>query len=326
MKELIYVLVDHNGENINPTSLETLVLGQELAEKTGRRLHALLLGCNVRNLAEQLAGYEVDSVIYTDNALLEDYTFESQCEALSQILKTETPALLLMAHSYQNIDMAPRLSARLGKALVTDCVDFKLSEGELVFVRKMFRAKLYADVRVRSEPPWLVTLQAGSRFADALVKGSAKVIDRQVDLSSVEIKRVTGETVDFAKDRVDLSQAETIVAVGRGIKKQENMDLIRDLADVVNAEIGASRPVVDNDWLSRDRQIGSSGQTVSPRLYLAIGISGAIQHVVGMKSSQCIVAINSDRNAPIFNVATYGILGDLQEIVPALTKKLREIL
>ncbi len=326
MPESIYVLIDHNRGNINPTSLETLVFGQELAKETGRSLHALLLGCNVRDLAKQLARYAVDSVIYADNPLLESYTFECQCEALSQILETDNPALLLMAHTYQNIDMAPRLSARLGKALVSDCVGYKLSEGELVFVRKMFRAKLYADVKVKSEPPWLVTLQAGSRFVDALVRGSAQVVERQVDLSSVDIKRVSGETVDFAKDRVDLSQAETIVAVGRGIKKQENMDLIRDLADVVNAEIGASRPVVDNDWLSRDRQIGSSGQTVSPKLYFAIGISGAIQHVVGMKSSQCIVAINSDRNAPIFNVATYGILGDLQEIVPALTRKLREIL
>jgi len=324
MTEQVYVLVDHNGEDINPTSLETLVFGQELASETGRSLHALLLGCNVRNLAEQLTGYAVDSVIYADNTLLESYTFESQCAALSQILSTDNPALLLMAHSYQNIDMAPRLSAKLRKALVTDCIDFKLDEGELVFVRKMFRAKLYADVKVKAEPPWLVTLQAGSRFSDALVRGSTEVVDRQIDLSSVEIQRVTGETVDFAKDRVDLSQAETIVAVGRGIKKQESLDLIRDLADVLNAEIGASRPVVDNDWLSRDRQIGSSGQTVSPKLYLAIGISGAIQHVVGMKSSQCIVAINSDRNAPIFNVATYGILGDLQEVVPALTKRLRE--
>jgi electron transfer flavoprotein alpha subunit len=326
MPESIYVLIDHNGTNFNPASLETLVFGQELVKETGRSLHALLLGCDAQDLAAQLCKYQLDSVIYADDPRLESYTFECQCEAISQIVKADNPSLLLMAHTYQNLDMAPRLSARLGKALVSDCVGYKMSEGEIIFIRKMFRAKLYADVKVKSEPPWIVTLQAGTRFSDALVRGSAQVINREVDLGSVEIKRVTGDTVDFAKDRVDLSQAETIVAVGRGIKKQENMDLVRDLADVVNAEIGASRPVVDNDWLGRDRQIGSSGQTVAPKLYFAIGISGAIQHVVGMKSSQCIVAINSDKNAPIFNVATYGILGDLQEIVPALTKRLREVL
>ena len=326
MPESIYVLIDHNGTNLNSASLETLVFGQELARETGRSLHALLLGCNAQDLAAQLAEYDIDSVIYAENTRLENYTFECQCEAISQILRADNPALLLMAHTYQNLDMAPRLSARMGKALVSDCVGYKLSDGEILLVRKMFRAKLYADVKIKSEPPWLVTVQAGTRFSDALIRGSAQVIDRQVDLGSVRINRVTGEKVDFAKDRVDLSQAETIVAVGRGIKKQENMDLVRELADAVSAEIGASRPVVDNDWLGRDRQIGSSGQTVSPKLYFAIGISGAIQHVVGMKSSQCIVAINSDRNAPIFNVATYGILGDLQEVVPALTKKLREVL
>jgi electron transfer flavoprotein alpha subunit len=325
MPEAVYILVDHDGTSVNPSSLECLVFGQEISSVTGKPLHALLLGSGVSDLAERLAGYNIDSIILVEDALLEDYTYERYCAALSQILGEDVPSLLVMAHTYQNIEMAPRLSARLEKPLISDCIGFKQVDGELLFTRRMFRAKLYADVRVQSPAPWIVTLQAGSFLADALVEGRAQIIHRQVDLAPVEVERKSLEIVDLEKDRVDLSQADRIVAVGRGLGKKENMELVRELADVLKAEIGASRPAVDSEWLSRDRQIGSSGQTVSPRLYIAVGISGAIQHVVGMKSAQCIVAINSDRNAPVFNIATYGVLGDLQELVPALTERLRKL-
>jgi len=194
----------------------------------------------------------------------------------------------------------------------------------LVFVRQMFRSKLNADITIKSDYPWLVSIQAGASSADALKAGSAPTAARAVDLSGVDSRRQIKETIEATKGKVDLTRAEIIVGVGRGIKKQDNLPIVQELADALGAEVGASRPVVDNEWLGRERQIGSSGQSVTPKLYLACGISGAIQHIVGMKNSGCIVAINTDPNAPIFNVANYGIVGDVLEIVPALTKKIKQ--
>lgn len=324
MSEAIYVLMDHSQGEIRTVSLESLVIGQRMAGDSGFSLHALILGHEVRALAQQLAGWKVDSVLWLDDPKLQEYDPDLHCEALSQILTEKQPSILLMGHIYQNIDLAPKLAAAINKGLVTDCIGYRKVEEGFTFVRQMFRNKLNADVRIRSSYPWIVTLQAGSATVDDLQEGSAEVVEQSVDLSAVEVRRKPLETFEVTKGKVDLSQAENIVAVGRGIKKEENLKIIEDLAETLDAEIAASRPVVDNEWLSRDRQIGSSGQTVAPKLYVACGISGAIQHIVGMKNSHCIVAINSDPNAPIFNIASYGIVGDLFEIVPALTKKLRD--
>ncbi|MEE8587291.1 MAG: electron transfer flavoprotein subunit alpha/FixB family protein [Acidobacteriota bacterium] len=323
MSGKIYVLIDHGQGKIRGGSWEALAFGQQMASETGKTLHAVILGRDAA-LAGQIASKRVDSVIAAQHDRLAEYDPDAFSAALQQILMADIPDLLLMAHIYQNIDLAPKLAAALGRGLVTDCIGYRLNDGQLVFVRQMFRSKLNADIRVRSEPPWIVTLQAGAISSDELEEGSGTIEGRSVDLSSVPQRRVQLEAIQAMKGKVDLNKAEVIVGVGRGIKKAENLKIIEDLAQALNAEIGASRPVVDNDWMERERQIGSSGQTVSPKLYIGCGISGAIQHVVGMKSANCIVAINTDANAPIFNIATYGIVGDLFEIVPALTKKLRE--
>ncbi len=320
----IYVLIDHGQGKIRGGSWEALALGQQIASGTGKTLHAVLLGQQTADLAGQVAGKRVDSVITAQDDRLAEYDPDAYTAALQQIVQADTPDLLLMAHIYQNIDLAPKVAAALGRGLVTDCIGYRLNEGQLVFVRQMFRNKLNADIKIHSEPPWIITLQAGAVPIDDLEEGSGTVESRSVDLSSVPENRVQLEAIQAMKGKVDLNKADVIVGVGRGIKKADNLKIIEDLAQALNAEIGASRPVVDNDWLERERQIGSSGQTVSPKLYIGCGISGAIQHVVGMKSANCIVAINSDANAPIFNIATYGIVGDLFEIVPSLTKKLRE--
>lgn len=325
MSEAIYVLIDHSQGEIRTASLESLVIGQRMAEGSGFSLHALVLGHQVRSLAEQLAGKKVHSVVWVDDPKLEEYDPDVYCEALSQILAEKQPYLLLMGHIYQNIDLAPKLAAAINKGLVTDCIGYSMVEEGFTFVRQMFRNKLNADVQIRSSHPWIVTMQAGSASVDDLQEGSAEVVEQSADLSSVEARRKTLEAFEVTKGKVDLSKADNIVAVGRGIKKEENLKIIEELAETLDAEVAASRPVVDNEWLGRDRQIGSSGQTVAPKLYVACGISGAIQHIVGMKNSQCIVAINSDPNAPIFNIASYGIVGDLFEIVPALTKRLRDL-
>ncbi|MDA2935022.1 electron transfer flavoprotein subunit alpha/FixB family protein [Acidobacteria bacterium AH-259-D05] len=325
MAEAIYVLIDHGNGEIRTPSLESLVVGQRMAEEADFSLHALILGHQVRHVAEQVANKKVDSVLLVEDQKLENYDPDAYCEALKQVLTENQPYLVLMGHIYQNIDLAPKLAAAINTGLVTDCIGYRKEEKGFTFVRQMFRNKVNADVQIRSQHPWIVTMQSGSASVDNLVEGSGQIVEQSVDLSAQVARRKLLEVFEAIKGKVDLSKAESIVAVGRGIKKEENLKIIEDLAEVLGAEIAASRPVVDSEWLSRDRQVGSSGQTVSPRLYLACGISGAIQHIVGMKSSNCIVAINSDPNAPIFNIASYGIVGDLFEIVPALTKKLREV-
>ncbi len=255
---------------------------------------------------------------------MNEYDPDGYCVASVPFLKELRPDFLLLAHTYQNIDFAPKLAARLGSVLVTACTGYRIEEGGVVLVRQMFRNKLNADVRVRSRPPVMVTLQGGSAHLDRLQTGAPELHSKPVPMGGFSPRRTLLETIQVGKGRVDLDKAEIVVGVGRGIKKQENLGLIQELADALGAEVGASRPVVDNEWLERERQIGSSGQTIAPRLYIACGISGAIQHVVGMKNADCIVAINTDRNAPIFNVAHYGIVGDLFEVVPALTRELRK--
>ena len=325
MTDSIYALLDHSDGKIASTSWETLTFGQQLAQDMGCSLHPLILGRDAATLAQQVIGRKADSVLAVQHGQLADYNPDIYSETLRQILAEDRPDLFLMAHTYQNIDLAPRLAASLKSGLVTDCIGYKQLGDDLLFSRQMFRNKINADVRIHSAPPWLVTLQSGAVSSDDILQGSCSVVDRAVDLSQVEVTRKSLEVVASAKERVDLGKADIIVAVGRGIKEAANLRVIQELAEVLNAEIGASRAAVDSEWLERSRQIGSSGQTVSPRLYLACGISGAIQHVVGMRNSGCIVAINNDPNAPIFNIATYGIVADLLEVVPALTQRIKEV-
>lgn len=325
MSKKIYVLIDHAEGVINGASWETLVMAQAIASSGEYEVSAVLLGQNIGNLGEQLSSVDLTGVILAEDDRLREYDPDTYKVALRQVVEQDQPFLVLMAHTYQNIDFAPKFSAALGKALVTDTIGFRASDSELLFVRQMFRNKLDVEVRIKSAPPWFVSMQSGAYSRDNLAKGQAPVSRRSLDLQDAVIRRRPLEKIAAMKGKVDLTKAESIVGVGRGIKKSENLQIIRDLAEVLDAEIGASRPVVDNDWLERERQIGSSGQSVSPKLYIACGISGAIQHIVGMKNSNCIVAINTDPNAPIFNVATYGIVGDLFEIVPELTRQLKEI-
>ncbi len=324
MSEKLYVLIDSSEGRICSASWEALALGQRISEEMKYSLHPLLLGKEARPLAEQAAQKRADSVLLVQDEKLAGYDPDIHREALRQILGEDQPYLLLMGHIYQNIDLAPKLSAAIQKGLVTDCIGYRREKGELIFVRQMFRNKINADIRIDSSHPWIVTTQVGAFSSDDLEEKITSIVERSVDLSSCQPRRKVIETIRGVKEKVDLSRAEIIIAVGRGIKEQANLKVVEELADILHAPIAASRPVVDNEWLGRDRQIGSSGQTVAPRLYIACGISGAIQHVVGMKNSGCIVAINKDPNAPIFNVATYGIVGDLFEVIPALIKNLKE--
>lgn len=320
----IYVLIDHSNDSVRNASWETLALGQKLAAESGFNIHAVVLGDQLGKLAGEVASKKVDSVLLLKDPKLSSYDPDCYGAALKQLIAADKPYLLLMAHIYQNIDLAPKLAAATRKGLLTDCIGYRRDNGQLIFIHQMFRNKINADIQIQSEHPWIITVQAGAYSTDHLVPGSAPVEDRKIDLSSVQPRRRTLEAIQANKGKVDLSKAEIVVAVGRGIKKQENLKIVEELAQALGAEIGASRPVVDNEWLARDRQVGSSGQTVAAKLYIACGISGAIQHIVGMKNSSCIVAINKDPNAPIFNIATYGIVGDLFEVVPEITKRLKQ--
>ena len=259
-----------------------------------------------------------------EHPLLEVYTSDGFVEAIGQVVEATEPELVFLAHTYQTREFAPRLAARLKRPLVTDCVAVKQQDGRLIFVRPMFQGKFVADVVPVGPRPHFASFQIGAFRTDAVVRGvgSAPIETQEVTLTGETIRQDVEAPFQEAKQVVDLTQAERIVAVGRGIKSQDHIDLVERLAAALGAEVAASRPICDSGWLPMDRQIGSSGQTVSPKLYLALGISGAIQHLVGMKGSRTIVAVNKDADAPSFEVADFGIVGDLFEIVPAIISAL----
>jgi len=322
----ILIIAEQREGKWNKTSFETLSAAQQIAGATGGKLAGVVIGKGVAALAAELAASKLDEVLLVEHDLLEKYTPDGFTLALEQVIAQAKPDLVLLPHTYQVRDFAPKLAAALGKGMIADCIGCRNDGGKLVFVRQMFQGKTAADVTFAGAPPWFASLQAGAFRADQAVAGSAKapVKPISVELKPEQIRTKPLELFREAKQAVDLTQAPIIVAVGRGIKAPENIAIAEKLAKLIGGELAASRPICDEGWLPMERQIGSSGQTVAPKLYLALGISGAIQHVVGMKGSRTIVAINKDQNAPIFEVADYGIVGDIFEIIPALSEELEK--
>ena len=322
----ILLITEQRDAQWNKTSFETLAAAQQMAAESKSRLSAAVIGKGVASLATELAAQKLDEVLLVEHDLLAAYTPDGYTVALRQTIAEAKPDLVLLPHTYQVRDFAPKLAASLGKGMIGDCVRYRYENGKLIFVRQMFQGKTAADVIFEGASPWFATFQAGAFRADLVLKGSSPspVTSVSIDLKPEQIRTKPLELFREAKQAVDLTQAPILVAVGRGIKAPENIPLAEKLAKLLGGELAASRPICDEGWLPMDRQIGSSGQTVAPKLYLALGISGAIQHVVGMKGSRTIVAINKDQNAPIFEVADYGIVGDLFEIVPALSEALEK--
>jgi electron transfer flavoprotein alpha subunit len=323
----ILVITELRQGKWNNTSFETLVAAQQIAAATSSTVTALAIGKGVAALAEELAGKNVAEVLLVEHDLLEAYTPDGYCVALSQVVSSSKPDLVLFPHTYQVRDFAPKLAAMLGKGMIGDCIGYRNEGGKLVFVRQMFQGKTAADVTFQGAAPWFASFQSGAFRSDLLAvhpSGKAPVNKVAVTLNAEQIRTKPLELFKEAKSAVDLTQAPLIVAIGRGIKAPENIPLAQALAKAIGGEIAASRPICDEGWLPMERQIGSSGQTVAPKLYLALGISGAIQHVVGMKGARTIVAINKDANAPIFEIADYGVVGDIFEIMPALTEALEK--
>ena len=305
-------------------SWEALAAAQQLGAELGQPVHAAVVGHQVSALAAELSGKQLENVHAVDHERLANYTADGYAAALGQLVKKVAPHLVLFPHTYQVRDFAPKLATALDRVLVSDVVTHRVDAGEPVFVRQLFQGKVNVDVRFAGDAPYFASVQAGAYRADKVAAGSAPVEPFVPELTSSVIRTKPQELFRESQRAVDLSAAEIIVSVGRGIKEAENIPIVQKLADALGAELAASRPICDSGWLPMERQVGSSGQTVSPKLYLAVGISGAIQHLVGMKGSKTIVAINKDAEAPIFEVADYGIVGDLFQIVPALVEEIQK--
>lgn len=318
----VLAVLEHRDGAPHKTALEALTAAQQIAGELTIPVFAAVLGSGIDPIAQKVAGYALKKVHAVDHELLGRYTPDGYAIALKQLIEKHQPTYVILPHTYQVRDFAPKLAAALNRVLISDAVGYRIDNGVLVWVRQLFQGKINADLRFAGDPPYFASIQAGAFRADNLQAGTAPVEKTTPDLKAEQIRTHPEEAFRESQRAVDLGAAQIIVSVGRGIKEAENIPVVQKLADALGAEMAASRPICDNGWLPMERQVGSSGQTVAPKLYVAVGISGAIQHLVGMKGSKTIVAINKDPEAPIFEVADYGIVGDLFEVVPAMIEAL----
>jgi electron transfer flavoprotein alpha subunit len=326
MSEAILVVAEQREGKLNRVSWETIVAGQAIAADTGWALEAAVVGSGVSAIANEIAAKKFAKVYDLESAALNPYTPDSFAAALKQFLASRQPRLVLMPHTYQVRDFIPKLATAMGRTVISDCVSFRREGEKLLFTRQMFQGKFSADVSFTGEAPWFATFQNGAFRGDKVEAGAsaAPVETVNLEIATETVRNKPQEVFKEAKQAVDLTQAEIIVSVGRGIKEQKNIELAKQLAEALGGEIAASRPICDSGWLPMDRQIGSSGQTVAPKLYLALGISGAIQHIVGMKGARSVVAVNKDSEAPIFEIADVAVVGNLFDVVPPLIEEVKK--
>jgi len=326
MPETILVVVEQREGKLNRVSWETLAAGQAIATETGWALEAAVVGSGADAIAREVAAKKLGKVYDVESQALNPYTPDAFSAGLKQFLENKQPRLVLMPHTYQVRDFVPKLATAMGRTVASDSIGYRKDGEKLLFTRQMFQGKFSADVAFSCDPPWFVTFQNGAFRGDKVEAGAspAPVETVNLDIPATVSRNKPQPVFKEAKQAVDLTQAEIIVSVGRGIKEQKNIELAKQLADALGGEIAASRPICDSGWLPMDRQIGSSGQTVSPKLYLALGISGAIQHVVGMKGARSVVAVNKDSEAPIFEIADVAVVGNLFDIVPPLIEEVKK--
>jgi electron transfer flavoprotein alpha subunit len=324
MADLILVVAEQREGKLNRVSFETVAAAQAIAKQTGWSVEVVLPGHGAGAPAQELATKAAGKVYALEAEALEPYTSDAWVHALKAFLAEKQPKLVLFPHTYQVRDFAPRLALALDRTLISDATGYKYESGRLLFTRQMFQGKFAADVSFGGDAPWMATLQIGAFRGDQAESGTAPVETVAAAVAESAPRVTPHEVFQEAKQTVDLTQAEVIVAVGRGIREQKNMALVENLAAALGGEVGASRPICDNGWLPLERQIGSSGQTVAPKLYIGLGVSGAIQHIVGMKGARTIVAINKDPEAPIFEIADVAVVGDLFQVVPALTEEVKK--
>ena len=320
---MILVFIEHKNCVLNKVSLEAIAAAQGIAKDLGLKVAAVIPCDKDCALAQEIAQYNLEKVIVAKNDKLGIYTPDAYADAWTEIIAKENPQYVVMAHTYQVRDFAPKVAARHGKEVVGDCIRYTADGGKLTLTRRIFLGKLDADVTVGGDAPYFITFQSGAFRGDNAERGSATV--ETVEVNVGDVRMVAEEPFQEAKASIDLTKSGIIVAVGRGIKSQENIAVAQQLADILGADLAASRPICDAEWLPIDRQIGSSGQTVAQKVYIALGISGAIQHIVGMKNAGTIIAINKDAEAPIFDIADYGIVGDIFEAIPTLVEEIKKV-
>jgi electron transfer flavoprotein alpha subunit len=325
MSNGILVFIEHRDGAINKTSFEAIAAAQSLGSDLNQNVSAVMLGSGAKSLTVQIAEYALAKIVYAENDKLANYTPDGYTDAMERVVRSLDPQFVIMPHTYLVRDYAPKLAARFGKAMISDCIRAKITEGKVTFTRRIFLGKIDADVISEADAPVFATFQSGAFRGDQAQKGSAAAPVETMPVEVGDVRMKPEPPFQEVKQAVDLSKADVIVAIGRGIKSKDNIELAQKLAEALGGDIAASRPICDAEWLPIDRQIGSSGQTVAPKLYIALGISGAIQHLVGMKNSGTIVAINKDPEAPIFDIADYGIVGDLFEAVPVLTEEIKKL-
>ncbi len=320
---MILVVAEQQRSRLHRASWEAVAAAQELAGD--QPVEALVIGAQLAQAAAELSQAALGAVHVVESPLLDSYTPDGYTAALEQAIRELKPSHVVLAHTYRTRDFAPKLAARIDRALITDCIGVRKG-AKPTFLRPIYQGKLIAEVMAEGEFPHFISIQIGAYRADNAKRGpaAAQIKPVNVALGASAIRQQPEDAFQETRQAVDLSQADRIVAVGRGIKAQEHIALAEKLANALGAQLAASRPICDSGWLPMERQVGSSGQTVAPKLYVALGISGAIQHVVGMKGARTIVAINKDPDAPIFEIADYGIVGDLFEIVPAMIAELQK--
>lgn len=321
----IFVLAEHRQGQIRDITYEMLTKGREIAEKTNAELTAVILGKDVKEKAKALSAY-AKKVLVVEDIKLENFNSEAYQKVLSKLIKEEKPMLTMIGHTSCGLELAPRLAAALGIPLATDCIDLSFEGENLTVIRQMYGGKVNVKASLRKADNYMVTVrQAAFTVKKPETPLNGEIIENPSPLTEEITTKRFIEYVLPPPGGVDITAAEKLVGIGRGIKDQANMPMMEELANALGAVLACSRPVVDKGWLPSDRQVGSSGKTVKPKLYIAVGISGAFQHVLGMKNSDLIIAINKDPNAPIFNFSDYGIVDDLFKVVPALKNKIAEL-
>lgn len=323
MKELL-VLVEHRRGQLRDVTLEMLTKGRQLAKKMGADLSVVFIGgSEVKEFAQKLSFY-ADKVLTMEDQRLANFNSSIYQSVLSALIRSRNPALVLIGHTAFGMDLAPSLAVELDLPLLTDCIEVELKNRELVGIRQMYGGKVQAEVHFQKKEPYILTLRQGIFSVEEEIK-QGEIVSLQIPLPEEPPDRRLIGYEEATVGEVDITEADVIVAVGRGIKEKENLAIVEDLAQKLGGVLAGSRPVIDAGWLSEDRQVGLSGKTVKPKLYIALGISGAFQHLLAMQNAETIVAVNKDPEAPIFEVADYGVVGDLFQVVPALSERLKEI-
>jgi electron transfer flavoprotein alpha subunit len=326
MAQGIMTIAEQRDGDLRKISFEIVSEGRRLADALGQGLTAILLGSNIKDKALQLGHYGADKILVADDPRLETYTTDAYASVIAELVKASDPAILLIGASFQGKDLAGRLSAKLGVGMAQDCTAFSIEEGNLVALRPIYAGKAYAKVSFKDSWPQMAAARPNvMSLNEPDTSRSAEVIDAAFSLDDGLMKTKVVDKMKDQSGKVDLTEADKIVSGGRGMKGPENYKILEELADVIGASVGASRSAVDAGWRSHMDQVGQTGKVVSPNLYIACGISGAIQHLAGMSTSKVIVAINKDPDAPIFQKADYGIVDDLFQVVPALTEAVKKI-